>query len=737
MAANQTIEIRLILRDELSRQLAPVISQLRQLNNARVDNAHAGMTRLGGAVRLVHREFSSFARITFGGIVGGGVVAGIFSAAKALGDMARQGMQLRYTAEQLGVAPQFLEQMSDGLTALGMTADQAASSVEHAITALREGEVEGKQSSLFRALEKGVHGSGLRLWREIQQQMAGPEGAEGAFKFLITRMQGMMPSGQRALMKALGLSSLAFKDLKEVLPQLQKRVQLSREDMMRLNVANANFEISMGNVGRMLGAAVMPGLAKVTKALSDYLQTENGKKFAAELREWSDSVGEAIAKWIREGGLKREIDGIKQAVEELKAAFDTANVVITAIGTEWEEFIDGIVNTPFVKWLTDVARALGLINEDDLEGKVTLLEWAARLIEQLLGNKRTRQQELEEGEQTVPVPPSLAPPIRRVPQGVPRPEPQSGQGLPKTEQERRAEMQEEKRQREALNSEFKTLAYDLSKLNDYIMPGGPEGGGGTSGYQLGGGDGTTINMPVLGPAGGGKTNRPYPTLPSQATPLSAIPGTVRPAQSAGTGFASWYGNLPNLGFVDPEDKGRKGVREEDQGIALGPTETRGQYHYLTDPFTGLTHVTRQTDTGPNIRTQKLLDIHAAQLNRMGYTKNTFKSGVGLWNVSPAGFGQPGQEAAWAGRSGGFDELGGVGGAAPPSTFDEAGFSGITNALASQNAASLSGSATVDIDVGGLGTPERNPNDLFRPQPIEGNVQMQNPGHVPNNPLSFQ
>ena len=101
-------------------------------------------------------------------------------------------------------------------------------------------------------------------------------------------MRDIIPSGQRALMKHLGLSSLAFKDLQEVLPQLNKRIQLSREESLKLSVANANFAISLENVSRILGSAVMPGVEKVTTAFSKFLQTDNGKKFAAELRDWSD-----------------------------------------------------------------------------------------------------------------------------------------------------------------------------------------------------------------------------------------------------------------------------------------------------------------------------------------------------------------------------------------------------------------------------------------------------------------
>ena len=83
--------------------------------------------------------------------------------------------------------------------------------------------------------------------------------------------------------------------------------------------------------------------------------------------------------------------------------------------------------------------------------------------------------------------------------------------------------------------------------------------------------------------------------------------------------------------------------------------TLGQFHYVTDPNTGLTHVLQQTDTGPGVRTQKLADIAVGAASKMGYTQKSFeaqqervKQGlVAPWEVMPTGFGsarptKPGQ-----------------------------------------------------------------------------------------------
>jgi hypothetical protein len=89
--ADQSIEIKLILRDEMSRQLEPIAQALRNLNTIPLERAHMGMQRFGGGVQVVRRELSSLARISLGGLAGAGIVGGIYAVVRALGDMARQG----------------------------------------------------------------------------------------------------------------------------------------------------------------------------------------------------------------------------------------------------------------------------------------------------------------------------------------------------------------------------------------------------------------------------------------------------------------------------------------------------------------------------------------------------------------------------------------------------------------------------------------------------------------------
>ena len=76
-----------------------------------------------------------------------------------------------------------------------------------------------------------------------------------------------------------------------------------------------------------------------------------------------------------------------------------------------------------------------------------------------------------------------------------------------------------------------------------------------------------------------------------------------------------------------------------QGISLSSPETLGQFHYLTDPNTDLTHVVQQTDAGPGVRTQALVDISTNKALQMGYDQKSFEAQQDkkLWEVRPTGF----------------------------------------------------------------------------------------------------
>ena len=146
--ADQTIEIKLILRDEMTKALAPIEAQLRRIGDTRIDRFHGAMDRLAPAVRVVHRELSTLTRITLGGLVGGGVIAGLAALTKSLQDMAAQQHSIALHAQSLGVSTKFLEDWKSALVGLGESPETAASSLKRSLETLDEFMVKGSKSSL-------------------------------------------------------------------------------------------------------------------------------------------------------------------------------------------------------------------------------------------------------------------------------------------------------------------------------------------------------------------------------------------------------------------------------------------------------------------------------------------------------------------------------------------------------------------------------------------------------------
>ena len=245
------------------------------------------------------------------------------------------------------------------------------------------------------------------------------------------------------------------------------KLELTKDQVDALAIANAQFERSWANIATVLTSAVLPGLTQVTQSVNDYLKTEGGKKFAADLGKVADDIAKSISAWIKEGGLQLTL-------ETLKAAFEAADAVIKSIGLSWPQAIAGLVAINFAGWLTGVGGALRAL----VPFLPILL--ALKDIAHLWGKSPTQMQEELDKQKETPAYKALEQEgmigallktfqewFRQQNQNLdkPKPQPQSGEGLEKTEQERRADLQEEKNQRELLKQEFASLTDELAQVN--------------------------------------------------------------------------------------------------------------------------------------------------------------------------------------------------------------------------------------------------------------------------------
>lgn len=766
MADKQVIEIKLILKDEISKGIQDAFAKMRAEDAkfaASAQRGHQALQGMHGGLQMVGRELRTLASIAgvTGGLFGGGLIAGIAAVGKSLGDMAREGLQLHYTAQALGVTTETLTKYSDALVALGQSHEQARSGITSAMGALRDLQTQGTKSNIFQELAKDASGNGARLARELMAELNGPNGMQGALQLLFNRMQGMNPEAQRAIAKMFGLGTVGARDITTILPLLNERLQLSVADAQRLALANANLEISMGNIGTQLANALMPPFSRFVSALDTWLQSEAGQKFVDQIAAWGEDLATATAAWIEEGGLQNALEGLNTVFADLKIGFLAVDKIVNDMGIGWPRAIAGIVALKLGAELASIA--IGLAAVARIPGILRVLPliagyYAAKKFREAVGGEEREKGAIERvpGGGRLEDMPGLTEEQRKNLEGfrggryflprrnMPQPQPQSGEAPPKTEPERRADLDADRRESRQLTEEFKATHYSFAKLNDYLTPGGPEGrADGGSGFQLPkpGPKGDVSGLPagIIAPPGSGhfagRTLTPLPPPIAKGSVLSGV--------ASGIGMGSWYANFAGLSkWVDPADTPYSNalrVGEARQGKSLGSRETLGGWPRVTTP-TGEQYKAQQTEVGPGTRTKKLLDISAAGAEAMGYTPKTFPTG-GIFGVEPTTLdlmnsariqarerdlmGQLPLERPWH-RSGGLDTAIGA----------EAGISSITKMLANEGGG-INGSATVDIDVGGMSKPPRQGGALFRPVPTSGAVQMENTSRPPSNPLSFQ
>src|SRR5262245_46656755 len=117
MPQDQTIEIKVQLRDEISKAAEQAVAKLLRLNQVDTSRSQSAFDKLGRAASFAGREIRSLGAITgIGGILGaGGIVAGLVAAKRSLDEFAQSGMRMHFTARELRVSEGFLRDYTDAL----------------------------------------------------------------------------------------------------------------------------------------------------------------------------------------------------------------------------------------------------------------------------------------------------------------------------------------------------------------------------------------------------------------------------------------------------------------------------------------------------------------------------------------------------------------------------------------------------------------------------------------------
>ena len=361
MAKQPTPIIEVVLRDEVTLAM----DKLRQRIPREVPHDFKALQSsistleqsVGRVSNFIRREVGSIIGIAgVGGFLGGGLVAGLAKATKAVSDLADNALQTKYTAEALGLTERALNRLIVRGMALGQTREQSASSIKGFIEGLEHMKVQGTKSAEWQRLLKGVGGE--RLGQELMRIYKG-QGPEEAARFLSERMQNMSLSGQRGLTQMFNLGA-GFKDMFK-LPQseLAEIFQLSEPEAKKYALAMANLNISFANVKLQLATALMPMLERFTGVLEKFLTGPGAgliKDFGSWLRnlniDW-DKVGKGIVAILK--ALTDFFAGFKEFINDM-------NPLVEQMGG-WGIIIGGLGVALLLLsgWLTPIALALAAI----------------------------------------------------------------------------------------------------------------------------------------------------------------------------------------------------------------------------------------------------------------------------------------------------------------------------------------------------------------------------------------
>jgi len=362
MAQDQTIEIKVQLRDEISKAAEQAVAKLLRLNQVDTSRSTSALDKLGRAASFAGREIRSLASITgIGGILGaGGVVAGLVAAKRSLDEFAQSGMRMHFTARELRVSEGFLRDYTDALKVVGQSEGEAASGIQSGLRTLEEAWTEGRGSRMFKELEKGVGDSGTRLFRELMQSY-GRDGPEKALQLALDRMERMNPRAQASFMKIMGFGSVGATELRKILPQLVPVIRMSKDEMLKYNIANVNLERSWNNIKATVGTALLPAFTELTRAVQQYLESPAGKQFLADIKRWATSMADYVRSQGFADRMKAITEGSERLVTDLGAAFTAADKVVQDMGATWPGIFEALMATKFVTWLFGFGTALRFI----------------------------------------------------------------------------------------------------------------------------------------------------------------------------------------------------------------------------------------------------------------------------------------------------------------------------------------------------------------------------------------
>lgn len=297
------------LRDEVSSSVEVIRrSLLRFDRDVKLANAKNEFALLNTTVRAVGNEIrNTLSLIGVSAVISAGsLVTGLGLASSAIANFSRSNLNLRYTAEELGLTFQQFKQFQFAFMALGKTSEQGANNVTSMARALQDLR-KGADSSTWQALERGGFGSGHEFAKELKSSLE-RSGTAGAMQDVFKRMGEIVRSGRKdtnwaaSVMKdAFGQDSIAFQDIEAAVKHFTDITEPSEKEMRNYMKALTDLQVQVDKLQITLGTALLPVFTKLMEELAGWLKSERGEAFIKKIKEMAEALTEMPWDKIREG----------------------------------------------------------------------------------------------------------------------------------------------------------------------------------------------------------------------------------------------------------------------------------------------------------------------------------------------------------------------------------------------------------------------------------------------------
>jgi muramidase (phage lysozyme) len=326
-----------------------------------------------------------------GAITSAATIAGM---AKLVSSFSAWGRELAIAADQIGIAPQKLQQFQDAARLAGGSAEDMARSLQ------------GLKDTSTRAFE-GLDNDALAYFNRFGISLRDANGhlrnAADLLPEVMQKLQGIEDPTDRArvatallgdagakLVESLRVSGKALGDWMTDASKFTELTQAQLQDMIKYEQAQGRLGVAFDHLGQQVAAVLAKNFIPLFDHLSDFVQQNQPQIIAAV-----DKISARFAKWLDNpdmwknisDGITKTIDGLKWVIDNLDTVVRVAEDIAILFAVKWAV---GIVAS-----IAQVVAALGAVGGTGLLGALGTVSVVAGALAAIFatwaGNKAGQQ----------------------------------------------------------------------------------------------------------------------------------------------------------------------------------------------------------------------------------------------------------------------------------------------------------------------------------------------------------